>query len=223
MHLVIISSTPRVREKSNTARILTAFCRGFEKEGNTTEIWYLADRKQWEEARKAFENNERILFAIPLFVENLPGILLEFLETLSPKEKPGTRLAFLLQGGFAEASQLRCGERYLEMLPGYLNCEYAGTLIKGNMFAVAMVPEQAGEKMVAPFEEMGHRFAEKGQFVKEEVTDFAAPEYMSKSSIRFYNLIGSKIQKMFFDRFSKSLGCKGRLDDKPYETFVKGV
>lgn len=53
--------------------------------------------------------------------------------------------------------------------------------------------------------------------------EFAPPEYMPRSRIRFYNSIGSKFQKMFFHWFSKSLGCKGRLDTKPYETFVKGV
>ena len=169
-----------------------------------------------EGARAAFADNDNILFAIPLFVENVPGILLEFLQTLTPKTVPGTKLAFLLQGGFAEASQLRCGEAFLQALPGKLGCAYAGTLIKGNMFALAMVPPKAAEKMASPFIPMGRLFAKEGRFHREAVDRFAAPEHMSKGMIGYYNFIGGKLSKLFFDRFARARGCKEPLDAKPY-------
>ena len=134
MHLVIINASPRVEAKSNTARIIRTFVRGFEESGNTTEVWHLSDKKQWTGAKEAYEKNSNILFALPLYVESVPGIMLEFLETLQPKKEDGTKMSFILQGGFAEASQLRCGEAYLEILPSYFNCEYNGTLIKGDNF-----------------------------------------------------------------------------------------
>ena len=172
MHLVIINASPRVETKSNTARIIRTFIRGFEEGGNSTEVWHLSDKKQWTGAKEAYEKNKDILFAIPLYVENVPGIMLEFLETLQPKKESGTKLSFLLQGGFAEASQLRCGEAYLELLPSYFNCEYNGTLIKGDNFAPSWLPEDMAEKMVAHYEKMGRPFAEKGTFSKEEVRGF---------------------------------------------------
>ena len=61
--------------------------RGFEKDGNTAEVWHLSDKKQWKNAKEAYEKNINILFAIPLYVENVPGIMLEFLETLQPKKE----------------------------------------------------------------------------------------------------------------------------------------
>ena len=67
MHLVIINASPRVETKSNTARIIRAFVRGFEVNGNTTEVWHLSDKKQWTGAKEAFEKNDNILFAIPLY------------------------------------------------------------------------------------------------------------------------------------------------------------
>lgn len=124
MHLVIINASPRVEAKSNTARIIRTFVRGFEESGNTIEVWHLSDKKQWTGAKEAYEKNSNILFALPLYVESVPGIMLEFLETLQPKKEDGTKMSFILQGGFAEASQLRCGEAYLEILPSYFNCEY---------------------------------------------------------------------------------------------------
>lgn len=217
MHLVIINASPRVETKSNTARIIRTFIRGFEKTGNTTEVWHLSDKKQWTGAKEAYEKNENILFAIPLYVENVPGIMLEFLETLQSKKETGTKMSFILQGGFAEASQLRCGEAYLELLPSYFNCEYNGTLIKGDNFAPSWLPENMAEKMVAHYEKMGRAFAEKGTFSKEEVNEFAGPEYFPEKEIRKYNRTGKKIQKVVFRYMAKKNGCKRPLDDRPYQ------
>ncbi|MDE6635374.1 MAG: hypothetical protein K2K09_02060, partial [Lachnospiraceae bacterium] len=88
MHLTIISGAARSQRKSNTAKIMDAFCKGFQTNDNTTEIWYLSDRAQWDKARNAFQNTKDILFALPLYVENIPGIMLEFLQSLPPKTEP---------------------------------------------------------------------------------------------------------------------------------------
>lgn len=221
MHLVIINASPRVKTKSNTARIIRSFLRGFEVRGNTAEVWHLSDKKQWKSAKEAYEKNSNILFAVPLYVENIPGIMLEFLETLEPKKETGTKMSFILQGGFAEASQLRCGEAYLEILPSYFNCEYNGTLIKGDNFGSAWVPEKLAEKMVAHYEKMGKSFAKKRIFVKEEVNEFAAPEYFSEKQIRQHKLIGRRIQKLLFKYIAKKNGCKRPLDYKPYKVNLR--
>ena len=218
MHLVIISGATRPQSKSNTAKVISAFQKGFEETGNTAEVWYLSDRRQWNRASLAFAQNEHILIALPLYVENVPGILLEFLSGLSPKQTPGTRLAFLIQGGFPEASQSRCCEAFLETLPAQLGCDYAGTLIKGDMFGTGLVDDKIREKMLSPFTEMGRTFAESGRFEKAAVDAFAAPEYMSEHQIKQYNLLGKHISRFFMGRIAKKLGCKGKLDDTPYES-----
>lgn len=133
MHLVILSGAARPQPASNTAKIISAFRRGYEAEGNTAEVWYLSDRKQWAGAAQAFAGHDHILIALPLYVENIPGILLEFLSGLTPKTG-STEIAFLLQGGFPEASQSDCCLAYLETLPAQLGCTYAGTLHKGDLF-----------------------------------------------------------------------------------------
>ena len=217
MHLVIISGATRPQSKSNTAKVIAAFQKGFEENGNTTEVWYLSDRRQWKRAANAFEQNERILIAFPLYVESIPGILLEFLSGITPKQAPGTKLAFLIQGGFPEASQSRCCEAFLETLPAQLGCEYAGTLIKGDMFGTSRVDEKTREKMLAPFTQMGRTFAQTGCFEKTAVDAFASPEYMPEKQIRMYNLVGKHISRFFMGRIAKKLGCKEKLDARPYE------
>ena len=218
MHLVIISGAARPQSKSNTAKVIAAFQKGYEETGNTAEVWYLSDRRQWNQAAKAFEQNDHILIALPLYVENIPGILLEFLSGLSPKQAPGTKLAFLIQGGFPEASQSRCCEAFLETLPAQLGCAYAGTLIKGDMFGTSLVDEKSRKKMLAPFTEMGRIFAKTGRFEKSAVDAFAGPEYMPEKQIRMYNLVGKHISRFFMGHIAKKLGCKERLDARPYDS-----
>ena len=217
MHLVIISGAARPHPKSNTAKIIAAFGQGYEECGNTEEIYYLSDRRQWTGAEKAFRENTNILIALPLYVENIPGILLEFLSGVQPKKTPGTSLAFLLQGGFPEASQSRCCEAFLETLPSQLGCAYAGTLIKGDMFGLGLVDEKNREKMLVPFIEMGRLFARSGCFEKFAVDTFAAPEYMSKKQIRTFNLFGKYISHLFMPRIAKKLGCKEKLNVRPLD------
>ena len=145
MHFVMISGAARTQSKSNTAKILAAFGAGLNSSGNTSETWYLSDRKQWKRAKAAFEENENVLFALPLYVENVPGIMLEFLAGVSAKEQPGTQISFLLQGGFPEVSQGRCCEEFLKMLPAQLGCAYGGTIIKGDMFGLSLMGGRLGE------------------------------------------------------------------------------
>lgn len=220
MHLVIISGAARPQSKSNTAKIISAFQKGYNESGNTSEVWYLSDRKQWQGAAEAFNKSDNILIALPLYVENVPGILLEFLENLPPKSVPGTQIAFLIQGGFPEASQSRCCEKYLEMLPAQLGCDYAGTLIKGDMFGVSIVDEKSRDKILSPFTEMGRTFAVSHRFDKDEVTAFSAPEYLPQKQIRMFNLFGRTVQRIFMGSIAKTMGCHERLDAKPYEEFL---
>ena len=91
MHLVILSGAARPQARSNTAKIIEAFRQGYEETGNTTEVWYLSDRRQWKRAANAFEQNNHVLIAFPLYVENIPGILLEFLSGLTPKPAASKR------------------------------------------------------------------------------------------------------------------------------------
>ena len=216
MHLTIISGAARPRAKSNTAKIIDSFCRGFQTDENTVEIWYLSDRKQWDGAGKAFQTNTNILFALPLYVESVPGIMLEFLETLQIKSQLGTQLSFLIQGGFPEASQSRCCEKFLKTLPEKLGCEYGGTFIRGDMFGIGLLGKRIGAQMIQPFVDVGCSFAKYGYFEESIISEFSCPEYLSEKQIR-QSVQLQYIQKWFMNRVAKRLGCKEKLDVRPYQ------
>ena len=115
MHVLIINGSPRVKKYSNTDKILEKFIKGMCENGTTFEQYEVSDKAQWDDMREAFNRNKNILIALPLYVECIPGLLMEFLETLTPKND-GSQIAFILQSGFAEGIQLRCAEAYLEKL-----------------------------------------------------------------------------------------------------------
>lgn len=167
--------------------------------------------------RSAFENNRDILFALPLYVENIPGIMLEFLETLPPKAAQGTRVSFLIQGGFPEASQGRCCEDFLKTLPEKLGCAYGGTLIHGDMFGVGLLGKRLGEKMVQPFVEIGRCFAEQGCFEESAFARFACPEYLPEKQRKKLEKSGNHVQKWFMRLVARRLGCRDALDARPYD------
>ena len=102
MHLVIISGAARPQLKSNTAKIIAAFGQGYEECGNTTEVYYLSDRRQWEKAQKGFQDNTNILIALPLYVENIPGFCWNFCPDYSRRKRP-----VLIWHSFFKAVSLR--------------------------------------------------------------------------------------------------------------------
>jgi hypothetical protein len=212
---VIFSCSPRPEKTSNTAAIVNAFRDGYSE---PAEVYYLYKRKEWDNYRKIFEENDSIIFAMPLFVECIPGLLMEFLESLTAKKDGAekTKISFILQSGFEEACQLRTCEKYLEKLPSYLGCEYTGTLIKGGMFALAMASEKSRKKILKPFYDMGAVYALEKRFDKETVTKFAAPERYSKSVCLLIKLL-SPINKIAWKFMARKFGADGKLNARPYD------
>lgn len=216
MHLVIINGSPRIQKNSNTDKIITSFGKGYCENGNTYELYSISNRAEWEKARIAFAQNTEILIAIPLYVENIPGMLLEFLETLDVKEEAGTRISFILQGGFAEGCQLRCGEKFLEALPAYFGCTYGGTLVKGDNFGIRVMDGDNLVRMLKPYEDMGRLFTQKNGFDNDEARKFTGAERFSKGMQMLLQFMFMTFAKRSYKKVAKSWGCTKSLMHRPY-------
>ena len=213
MHVVIINGSPRVQKYSNTEKIIASFSKGLSEKGVSFETYAISDRKSWEMIRDAYIKNEEILIAFPLYVECVPGLLLEFLETL-PKKDERTRLSFLLQSGFAEGCQLRCGEEFLAKLPGYLGVRYGGCLVKGDNFGIRVLDEEKQRQVTKPYQAMGELFAEGDGFFREEAKKFTGPEYLSLPMRLLMQFAFRTFQKKIFQKVAVSWGCNTPLDYK---------
>lgn len=216
MHVIIINGSPRAEEYSNTEKILDAFIDGILEEGASYERYALSNRKKWDIVREAYCNNTEILFAMPLFVESAPGIFLEFLETL-PKKDEKTRVSFILQSGFAEACQLRCGEDFLKKLPEYLGVSSGGVLIKGNNFGIRISNDDEVKKITGQYKEMGKVFVKNQGFAEEIVKRFAGPEYYPLPVRLLLQFVFKTAARKNFEKVAKEWGCTVPLDDRPFE------
>lgn len=217
MHVVIINASPRVQKYSNTEKIIAAFAKGLSEKESTFETYAISNRKTWDIIRDAYLKNDEILIALPLYVECVPGLLLEFLETL-PKKDEHTRLSFLLQSGFAEGCQLRCGEAFLEKLPEYLGVRYGGCLVKGNNFGIRIISEDQQAQATKPYQAMGKLFAEGDGFFRKEAKKFTGPEYLPLPVRLLMGLIFKTLTKKMFQKAAASWGCSVPLDEKVWET-----
>ena len=64
---------------------------------------------------------------------------------------------------------------------------------------------------------MGRRFAATGRFDRGEASAFAAPEYLPKREARMFRLFGPAVPRVFMGRMAKKMGCRWRLDARPYK------
>ena len=216
MHVLIINGSPRVKKFSNTDKIIAKFTEGMCENGTTFEQYEISDKKQWEDIRRAYYASSNILIALPLYVECIPGLLMEFLETLSPKND-GSRIAYILQSGFAEGIQLRCGEAYLEKLTGYLGCEYAGTLVKGDNFSIRFFEGGQRDRVTGPYVEMGREYAANAGFDTEKCRAFTGYEILPVPMRLILGVVFKTIGRTMFAKIAQSWGCKKPLDYRPYQ------
>lgn len=217
MHVVIINGSPRVQKYSNTEKIISAFTKGLSEKEITFETYAISNRKTWDDIRNAYIKNNEILIALPLYVECVPGLLLEFLETLPQKDEQ-TRLSFLLQSGFAEGCQLRCGEAFLAKLPEYLGVRYGGCLVKGDNFGIRFLGEEKQAQITKPYQSMGELFAEGDGFLREEAKKFTGPEYFPLPMRLIIGFVFKTFAKKSFQKVAALLGCHVPLDEKVWET-----
>ena len=219
-HVVIINGSPRIKKNSNTNKIIQAFAEGLEEAGFTHKLYSLSNHAEWDEAREAFMTNDNIIIAVPLFVECLPSLLLEFLSTLPTERKQPAKLSFILHGGFDEGHQLRLGEKFLQSLPAQLGCSCGGILVKGGSFLLRnrenSYIKKMTDKMLASYTAMGLSFAQNGNFMTLAAKKFTGPEKNPKIGILLFNLIFKRIVKKNFERIAQEWGCSEPLDAKPY-------
>ena len=215
-HLVILNGSPRVQKFSNTDKIIHSFVKGLEEAGATWELHNLSNRKGWDSAHEAYLTHERILIAFPLYVECLPGLLLEFLETLPTERQQPAELSFLLHGGMDEGNEYRLCERVLKELPAQLGCSYGGTLIHGGSFRIRTAGDKEVARILDPYVKMGRLYAQKGNFLSPEAAKFIGMEQYPWLVRKLVSLLALDKINGEFDQFAKSWGCTRPLDDKPY-------
>jgi len=221
MHVVIINGSPRVQKFSNTDKIIQSFVKGLQASGSSYNLYSLSNRKEWDAARASFISHDQIIFALPLFVECVPSIMLEFLETLPTERQKPAQMSFILHGGFDEGHQLRLCERFLQALPAQLGCTYGGCLVQGGSFLIRMRDDEKMKKTMTKkldaYTKMGQSFVSNGNFMTTEACKFTGSEKNPRIVHLLFRLFIKRLVRKKFERFAQQWGCTRPLDDKPYQ------
>lgn len=231
MYYAIFSGSPQNKQRSTSALLASVAKQVLTKnQENEADIYDLSNKREWAASMEAFNQAHTILFILPLYVEGVPGLFLEFLDQLDQymfsgqadglvdmKNKSKGKISFILQGGFEEASQLRTAEEYLSKIPGDFGCEYRGTLVKGGMFGMAtMRGEKFRDKACSEFAAVLESYQKDQGFTKEVADQFAGAEYYSKGMLflsRFLHPLNVLVWRMM----GRKYGIRGAITERPYE------
>lgn len=216
MHVVIINGSPRSSQFSNTAKILQSFIKGYEAEGDTYELYSLSNPKEWDAARRAYLANAKIIFALPMYVESIPSLMLEFLDTLPSQRQQPAELSFILHGGFDEGYQFRLCEKLLQSITLQLGCTYGGCLIKGGSFMLRLFSDVEVERMTKSYIGMGDAYAWNGDFLTPAARRFTGSERYPWLVRQLSALVLKLMVNKKFEQFAQDWGCRVPLDYKPY-------
>jgi NAD(P)H-dependent FMN reductase len=165
MKLLIINGSPRHRA-SNSAILANNFLAGFTAHpGHRCETLFLYPQPDAGRLRQEFTQADAVLVFFPLYTDCMPGRVKEWFETLPAicAESIKPKLGFVVQSGFPEAIHSTFVEKYLEKLSRRLGCPYLGTVIKGGVEGIQVMPPNMTRKLFDAFRRLGDTFAKTGQ------------------------------------------------------------
>jgi NAD(P)H-dependent FMN reductase len=165
MKLVIYNGSPRL-EKSNSTLLINRFLNGYHKYiDNDVEVFYLARINAMNDYVEAFNSAENVIVIFPLYTDAMPGVVKAFFEALAANRPlSGVKLGFIVQSGFPEGIHCENIKRYLQKFTRRLGCDYLGTLTKGGVEGIQIMPPFMTRKLFLRFYQFGEHFALTGSF-----------------------------------------------------------
>jgi len=221
MKLAIINGSPR-NKKSNSTLLMDQFLLGYHSlnpEG--VPIHYLANPQLKKEGFAAFMDSEVILIIFPLYTDCMPGIVKEFFESIAEIDKNiirGKKIGFIVQSGFPEAVHSVAVEHYLAKLTKRLQCEYLGTVIKGGVEGIQIMPPFMTKKLFNQFNKLGEYFAKNTAFSPQIKEALRKPYKMSLVRRTLFAMMAKTgLTNFYWNSNLKKNGAYEKRFDRPYE------
>lgn len=213
MKLTVFNGSPRGKG-SNTKVLLGHFLNGFmTTDGNSYELAYLVRVKEHDNFVNLFQDAEQVLLAFPLYADAMPAIVKIFIESLEPlcSRDNNPDIGFIVQSGFPESVHSIYVERYLEKLARRLGCRYKGTVIRGGVEGIQIMPERMNRKLFNSFYQLGESFGKTGEFNNQIVLKLRQPEKITRFQFFFMKFFGHSLywnpmlkkNKAFEKRFAR--------------------
>ncbi len=222
MKLVIFNGSPR-NKKSNSKILIEHFLSGYNKIcSERVPVYYLANRQQKEEQKEIFRKSDIVIVIFPLYTDCMPGIVKEFFESIVQLELSiSKKVGFIVQSGFPEAIHSIFVERYLNKLTKRLKCEYLGTIIKGGVEGIQIMPPFMTRKLFGSFEDLGEYFAKTETFSTGIQDRLRKPFKMSLMRRLIFELISKTgLTDFYWISNLKRNNAFSKRFDKPYEAEI---
>jgi hypothetical protein len=216
MQLAIINGSPRYKN-SNSALLVQQFLKGFQSNSVTT-LSYLSGAENRKKAVADFASSDTVLIIFPLYTDCMPGIVKEFFEDLiNIENKAEKSIGFIVQSGFPESIHSEALERYLEKLTKRLGHVYLGTVIKGGVEGIKIMPLGMTKKLFSQFEQLGRYFGEFQCFDPQIMKQLRNPYKLSPFRITVINLMSKTgLTNFYWDMNLKKNNAYEHRFDKPF-------
>jgi len=193
MKLTIFNGSPR-KTKSNSTILIDHFYKGYNSHDNhSIDINYLADTSKTAQHVEKLNEADVAIIIFPLYTDAMPGQVKYFFEEIEEIDTRGKTVGFIVQSGFPEAHHSIFVERYLEKFARRKEWNYLGTVIKGGVEGIQIMPASMTKKLYANFENLGKAFDETGQFdatIKNKLRKPFRMSFISRTLFRLVILTG---------------------------------
>jgi len=220
MKLAIFNGSPRFKN-SNSSLLIERFLVGYNNYNiDLVPVHYLASQRQREASGENFHQAETVLVVFPLYTDCMPGIVKEFFERIiqQPADSAVKKIGFIVQSGFPESIHATSLEKYLRKLALRLNCEYLGTVIKGGVEGIQMMPPAMTRKLFLQFELLGEYFAQNEGFDPKIVAELHKPYTFTRTYVMVFNLLSKTgLTNFYWNRNLKKNGAYDKRFDRPYQ------
>jgi len=180
-------------------------------------LGYLSNISKTKENLNMIVESEYIIIIFPLYADSMPGRVKLFIETLGANDFKGKKIGFILQSGFPEAHHSIFIERYLHKLTDRLGAEYLGTVIKGGVEGIQIMPGWMTKKLFHQFYELGEIFGINGQFDTTICEELAKPYKMSKTNLSIFRiLMKTGLNDFYWNHQLKKNKAFALRFDRPY-------
>jgi NAD(P)H-dependent FMN reductase len=220
MKRLLLNGSPRGKD-GNSRRLLEWISEGLAQAGIAAPPMVdLAPDPTAESHRQAFLAADEVVLAFPLYTDAMPGIVMAFLESLvetDPALVRGKRVAFIIQSGFPEAIHTEVLATYLARLCQRLGLRHLGTLRRGGIESIRMLPPKRVAKVGERFIAAGKELGQTGVFSPELVTRMAGARRfgaLGRVVVRLLALTG--LGNHYWNTQLKKFGAYDRRFDAPY-------
>lgn len=220
MKPLLLNGSPRGRD-GNSRQLLGWIAQGLAAAGcETGPTIDLAPAPTRAAPRDAFLAADEVVFAFPLYTDAMPGIVMAFLESLAgadPHRLRGKRVAFVIQSGFPEGIHTEALAAYLARLCDRLGFRHLGTLRKGGVEAIRMMPPTQVGKLAARFRAAGQELGERGSFSPELVARMAGRRRFGPGMRMLLRLlVATGLANVYWNTRLKQHGAFACRFDAPY-------